>query len=98
MDERRRGALMTHHQSLRTGVVLKNILPALRIHSMLTPVEYSGVEDKEGNVAKVDELIRILLTKEDKHFEGFCTALDNNGYEHWAKTLRGGVDRDKGMS
>ena len=87
---------MTHHQSLRTGVVLKNILPALRIQ--LTPVEYSGVEDKEGNVAKVDELVRILLTKEDKHFEGFCTALDNNGYEHWAKTLRGEVDGVKGMS
>ena len=89
MDERTqkgRGALMTHHQSLRSLLIIQNILPAL--HSILTDVEYSRVDGKEGNVAQVDEFIKILLTKEFRHFEKFCTVLANNGYEHWAKTLR----------
>ena len=71
-------------------------MPAL--HPLLTRVEYLHVEDKEDNVAKVDELVSILLTKEYKHFVRFCTVLDNNGYEYWAKALRGEVDGDKGMS
>ena len=89
MDEKRLGVLMKYHQTLRTGLILKNILPALRM--LLTKVEYDCVEGKEGNVAQVDELIRILLTKENKHFEGFCTALANNGYKHWADKLRNEV-------
>ena len=65
MDERTqkaRGALMTHHQSLRGDLIIENILPAFR--PLLTKVEYSRVDGKEDNVAKVDELIRILVTKE----------------------------------
>ena len=95
MDERTekgKGALMTHHHSLRSLLIMQNILPAL--HSILTGVEYSRVDGKEDNVAQVDEFIRILLTKEFRHFETFCTVLANNGYEHWAKTLRGEVRED----
>ena len=83
-------ALKTHHQSLRSGIQLRNIFPALR--PLLTEVECLLVEGKEDNVAQVDALVSILLTKEYKHFKGFCTALDNNGYEHWAKMLQGEVD------
>ena len=89
MDERRRTTLKRHQQAL----VLKNILPAL--HTVLTDIEYSRTEDREGNVERVDELINILLTKEDKHFEEFCTALADNGYEHWAKKLRKEVEEGK---
>ena len=89
MDERTqkgRGALMKHHQSLRSLLIMQNILPALC--PLLTGVEYSRIDGKEDNVAQVDEFIRILLTKEFMHFETFCTVLASNGYEHWAKTLR----------
>ena len=89
MEERTqkaRGALRAHHHSLRIDLVMENLLPALR--PLLTTVEYSRVDGKEDNIAKVDELIRILLTKEYQLFEGFCTALANNGYEHWADKLR----------
>ena len=85
MDERRRDVLKGYHQSLRTGILVGNILPALR--PFLTDVEYSRVSDREGNVARVDELITILLTKENSHFERFCDALQENGYKHWAKKL-----------
>ena len=92
MDERTekaRGALMTYTK-LRSGLLIENFLPALRLLLMI--VEYSRVDDKGDNVAKVDELFRILLTKENQHFEGFCTVLANNGYKHWADKLRNGVN------
>ena len=87
---------MTYHARLQSGLIVENFLPTLR--SLLTKVEYSRVDDKGDSVAKVDELVRILLTKEYKHFEGFCTALAKNGYEHWAEKLRKEVDGVEGMS
>ena len=91
MDKKRKGALQKYHQALRTNLLVGNFLPTLR--QLLTEVEYSQVKDRDGNVARVDELIEILLTKENKHFEGFCTALERNGYEHWSKKLREEVDQ-----
>lgn len=85
MDERRKVVLKENHQSLRTGILVRNILPALR--SLLTDIEYSRISDNEDNVSGVDELIAVLLTKENSHFERFCAALQENGYEHWAKRL-----------
>ena len=86
MDEVRRLALIDNHQKLRTRLIVVNILPDLRPY--LTEVEYSQVESKSGNVAQVDELLEILLTKENRHFHGFCRVLEHNGYRHWAQQLR----------
>ena len=94
MDESRKGALRRHHHGLWTGLLVGNILPALR--TVLTDVEYDQVEEREDNVARVDELIKILLTKENRHFDAFCTALEKNGYEHWAKKLQKQVDEIEG--
>lgn len=63
-----------------------SILPALRPY--FSEEEYSLVENKQGNVAQVDELVKILLTKENRHFNGFCHTLERNGYRHWAQQLR----------
>ena len=93
MDERRRRMLKRHQKALQIGLVLNNILPALC--TVLTDIEYSCTKGREGNVARVGELINILLTKEDKHFEEFCTALADNGYEHWEKRLRKEVKEGK---
>ena len=93
MEERKKGALKELQQSFRTGILVGNILPTLR--SLLTDVEYSQVEDKDTNIARVDELFKILLTKDDWHFDKFCTILEGNGYKHRAKELRkaaNGVD------
>ena len=62
-------------------------MPAL--HSLLTDAEYLSVESKEGDIARVDELVKILLTKDDTVFDGFCSALKMNGYPHWASKLKG---------
>lgn len=85
MDDGRKQALRVHHQELKSGLILKNILPAFRIY--LTDVEYSQVEGKQGNVAQIDTLIRILLTKENRHFDGLTSICEHNGYPHWAKKL-----------
>lgn len=82
-----KGLLKTYHSKLRTGLLLDNVLPALR--PLLTDAEYLCVESKEGDIGRVDELVRILLTKEYSIFEGFCSALEKNGYPRWAKKLRG---------
>ena len=91
MDERRKGLLKKYQQDLRTGLLLRNILPILR--PLLTDVEYSCVRDGEDNVAKVDELVEILLTKDNRHFDDFCAALEENGYGHWARKLREGLGK-----
>ena len=94
MDERRKEALRKHQQNLRTGILVENILPTLR--SLLTEVEYSRVRAGEDNISRVDELVEILLTKENRHFEKVCVALERNGYKHWAKSLREEVDEEIG--
>ena len=95
MDRRKRGSLRKHHQGLRTGLLVGSILPALR--PVLTDAEYSRIRDREDNPSRVDELIDVLLTKENRHFDAFCDALEQNGYEHWAKTLRGEVEKLEGL-
>ena len=79
---------------LRAGIIVRNLLPSLR--PLLTDVEYSRVEDRPGNVAQVDELMRILLTKDNRHFDGFCKALEENGYKHWARNLKEGIGTGQG--
>ena len=93
MEERKKGALKKRQQSFRTGLLVGNILPTFRL--LLTDVEYSQIEDKDTNVARVDKLFKILLTKDDWLFDKFCTILEGNGYEHRARELRkaaNGVD------
>ena len=90
MDESKKGALRKHHQGLRTGLLVGNILPVLR--PVLTDAEYSHIRGREDNSSRVDELIDVLLTKENRHFDAFCTALEQNGYEHWARKLQKEVE------
>ena len=94
MDQTRKRALKEYQQALRAGQLIGNFLPTLR--PLLTDVEYSCVREREDNVASVDELIKILLTKENRHFNDFCAALERNGYKHWAKTLREEVEAVEG--
>lgn len=86
MEWHKKSALKEHHQELRTGVIVTNVLPEFR--QMLTDVEYSRIEDKTDNVSAVDELVKILLSKTDREFDGFCEILRENGYDHWARKLK----------
>ena len=86
MDKDRQRALTDNQQKLRTRILVVNILPPLRPY--FTEIEYQNVKEKAGNRDQVDELLEILLTKENWHFDGFCRVLEHNGYRHWAKQLR----------
>ena len=90
MDESKKGALTSNRQDLRTGILVENILPVLR--PVLTDAEYSRIREREDNTSRVDELIDVLLTKENRHFDAFCDALEQNGYEHWARRLQNEVE------
>ena len=79
------------HPTLRTEVIVANILPTL--HSLLTPVEYSRVQSqKDDNIGGVDNLVYILLTKDETTFDRFCSILEDpqNGCSHVARKLRTG--------
>ena len=79
------------HHELRIGVIVNNFLA--KLHSLLTPVEYSRVDDAimNGNIPAVDVLVKTLLTKNKLTFDRFCSMLDDPsiGYSHMARKLRG---------
>ena len=88
MEEARRETLRVHQEHLRTEVIVTRLLHDCR--QLLTDVEYSLVSDKskDDNESAMDELIKVLLRKEDKDFDRFCSALRTNGYSDWAKKLQ----------
>lgn len=90
MEERRKAAVRQLHPDLRTGLLVRNFLPALHRDAggFLTDVEISVVGEKSGQVDKVDELIKILLTKDNRDFDAFCRVLSGNGYSTWSERLR----------
>lgn len=79
-------SLKNYHHKLRTGLLIDITLPAFR--QLLTAEEYSQVESQKSDVTRVDELVKILLTKDALTFERFCFALEKNGYPGWAGKLR----------
>ena len=83
-------ALRDYQEKIAGVLIVKNIISELEPY--LTKVEYSQVESKLGNRAQVDELFRILLTKGNRHFKGFCHVLEANGYQHWVQLLRSSTD------
>ena len=83
-------ALRDYQEKIAGVLIVKNIISDLEPY--LTKVEYLQVESKLGNMAQVDELFRILLTKGNRHFKGFCHVLEDNGYQHWAQQLRSSTD------
>ena len=84
-------ALRDYHEKIAGDLIVKNIISDLS-EPYLTNVEYLQVSSKLGNMAQVDELFRILLTKGNRHFKGFCHVLEDNGYQHWAHQLRSSTD------
>ena len=93
MDDRRKMALHQCHPDLRTGITVTNFLPKLHIGAggFLNDVEYGNISDKKtsgGNVEQVDELISVLLKKEDKDFDYFCNVLEKEGYRSCSNRLK----------
>ena len=90
MDVRRKTAIRQCHPELRTGIVVNNLLPHLHIDArgFLTDVEYATIRESGSNVKQVDELVDVLLKKEDKDFDYFCAILEKEGYNACSKALK----------
>ena len=91
MDAPMRKALRQCHQNLRTQITVTNFLPSLHIDAggFLTDVVSVRIKSK-GNIKKVDELIDVLVKKENRDFEYFCIVLEKEGYAKAANKLREG--------
>ena len=83
-------ALRDYQVKIAGDLIVQNVISDLEPYLM--KVEYLQVQNKLGNMAQVDELFRILLTKGNRHFKAFCHALEDNGYQHWAQQLRSSTD------
>ena len=87
LNPRWKTALKQNHQRLRTELIIWLILPTF--YEFLSEVEFERVKGSPSanNVVQVDNLIEILLTKEERRFTQFLIALWKNGYEDTAERL-----------
>ena len=62
----------------KTGIIVANIYLSLHkdAEGFLDDVELDRVTLIKRNVAKVDELFTILLTKENRDFDSFCPIVE----------------------
>ena len=92
MDDRVKKALRQYHLELRTGIIVSHFLPCLHKDAggFLTDVEIASIAAKKtgGNLEQVDELIEVLVRKENKDFDYFCDVLERNGCEVWSHKLK----------
>ena len=58
-------------------------------------MENDCIKNKKGHVQQVDELIDILVRKESKDFDYFCTVLKKKGYKVWSDKLKNAADLGK---
>ena len=97
MDACRKKAIRQCHSDLRTGIIVINLLPRLHIDAggFLTDVEDATIKESSGNVKQVDELINVLLNKEDKDFDYFCSVLEKEGCQACSNILKEAADLGK---
>ena len=91
MDYYRKEALRQCHPYLRTVITVGNILPSLHVDAgeFLNDEENDSIAKNVGNVDRVDDLVDILLKKENKDFDYFCVVLEKEGCQACSKRLRG---------
>ena len=96
MDDSRTKALRQCHPDLRSHLRVNDFLPSLHVHAggFLTDVESGRIRRHTGNIDQVDELIEILVTKDNKDFDHFCVVLEK-GYHVWSEKLREGAGLGK---
>ena len=90
MDESRKKAVRKYHPDLKTGITVIRLLPSLRVDGggFLTDAESDGIRKKRGNIEQVDELIDVLVKKENKDFDRFCVVLEKAGCQAWSNKLK----------
>ena len=100
MDYYRKEALRQCHPYLRTVIAVGNILPSLHVDAggFLTDEENDSIAKNVGNVDQIDDLVDILLEKENKDFDYFCVVLEKKGCQACSNRLRGAAGLRKRIS
>ena len=90
MDDSRRKALRQCQQDLRMLIRVNDFLLSLHVHAggFLNDAESDSIRKHKGYVKQVDELVDILVTKENKDFDHFCIILEKNGHHVSSEKLR----------
>ena len=90
MDESKKEALRQCHSDHKGQIKVRDLLTSLHVDAggFLNDVERDSIEKKRTNVEKFDELIDILLKKENKDFDYYCTVLEKEGYTLSSTKLR----------
>ena len=90
MDDYRKEALRDCHYNLTTAIIVANILPRLHVREggFLNDVESDSIGKNGGNARQVEDLVDILLKKENKDFDYFCDVLEKEGYQAFSSRLR----------
>ena len=92
MDNTRKKALQQSHPGLRKELTVSDFLPNLHIDvgGFLAEVESDKIKAKctGGTVDQVNELIDILVRKENKDFDYFCDVLEKEGYPSCSSRCR----------
>ena len=93
MDDFQKQALRQCHPDLRMSVRVADFLVSLHVHAggFLNDVEWTVLiynERHSGNVELVDQLMEILLNKENGEFDYFCIVLEYEGYKVWSDKLK----------
>ena len=90
MDDSKKKAIRKYHPDLRTGITVTHFLPSLHVDAggFLTDVESDSIKKNGGNVEQVDELIDVLVKKENKDFDYFCVVLEKAGCQAWSNRLK----------
>ena len=57
--------------------------------------EALSVKAKTGDMEQMEELINILLGKDDTAFHTFCDMLQRSNYEAWARELKSAAEKLK---
>ena len=100
MDYYRKEALRQCHPYLRTVITVGNILPSLHVDAggFLNDAENDSIAKNIGNIDQVDDLVDILLKKENKDFDYFCVVLEKEGCQACSNRLRGAAGLGKRIS
>ena len=99
MNYYRKEALRQCHPYL-TVITVGNILPSLHVDAggFLSDVENDSIAKNIGNVDQVDDLVDILLKKENKDFDYFCVVIGKEGCQACSNRLRGAAGLGKRIS
>ena len=89
MDKWRDDALVKHEHALKLNLSLISLLSLLEqpAGGFMIREERMNVESVEGQMERVDRILKVLRGKGNEEFDIFLKVLNNSGNDVWARTI-----------